>query len=230
MRNSKIKIILYLSIVCVLFLNPTYVKSQSVEIGIRYMPTLSSFDMKNALGTKVNSDIVLGHGVGALIGVNITKNIGIQGEVIYSSIAQKYKILSFEQKVNIQYVNIPVMLALNTDKTKRVNLNVVVGPQIGITVKSRILSSGTNNNSDQAVLSIKKGDLGFAYGAGIDVGLNTAHSILLGIGFRGVYGLFDISNNNKTLTTNSYYIIDRTHIKTYAAYIGISFLLGKIKD
>jgi hypothetical protein len=74
------------------------------------------------------------------------------------------------------------------------------------------------------VLAVKKGDLGFAYGAGIDFGLNPAKSFRLGIGFRGVYGLFDISDNNRNLNTESYYLLGKTHVKTYSGYAGISYI------
>ena len=128
-----------------------------------------------------------------------------------------------DRNINLKYVNIPLLLALNTSKSKAFNFGIVAGPQIGLNVGSKLLSS-SGDNSSKPILSIKKGDLGFAYGAGIDFGLNDANSFRLGLGFRGVYGLIDISDNSATLTDNSYYILDRTKIKVYSGYIGISFL------
>jgi hypothetical protein len=74
------------------------------------------------------------------------------------------------------------------------------------------------------VLAVKKGDLGVAYGAGLSFGLTPAKTFRLGIGFRGVYGLIDISDNNNALADDSYYLLDRSHIKTYSGYVGLSFL------
>ncbi|MCB2092311.1 MAG: PorT family protein, partial [Alphaproteobacteria bacterium] len=85
-------------------------------------------------------------------------------------------------------------------------------------------SGGNGVELPEAILSVKKGDLGFAYGAGLDFGLNQARNIRLGVGFRGVYGLFDISDNSKTSTTDGYYVLDRTKIKTYSGYVGVSIL------
>ncbi|MBK5284842.1 MAG: PorT family protein, partial [Bacteroidia bacterium] len=60
--------------------------------------------------------------------------------------------------------------------------------------------------------------------AGVDFGLNASQTFRLGLGFRGVYGLFDISDNSQTLADDSFYVLDRSHVKTYAGYIGFSLL------
>jgi Outer membrane protein beta-barrel domain len=157
-----------------------------------------------------------------LLGVNLWEHVGIQGEVIYSTISQKYKESNSEREINLKYLNIPVLLSLNTGKTKIVNLNLVAGPQVGISVGSSL--SGIGTDTSNAVLSVKKGDLGLAYGAGLDFGINSERTVRVSLGFRGVFGLFDISDNSQTITTDSYYLLDRTHIQTYAGYAGISFL------
>jgi opacity protein-like surface antigen len=199
--------------------------AQRAEFGVRLMPTFTSFDLQTSSGGKVKGEATLGFGVGALLGFNFSRYIGVQGEVIYSAISQKYKEEDVERKVKLKYVNIPVLLSLNTGKTKIINLNVVAGPQLGISVGSRLFTSGNNSaDSTTAVLSVKKGDLGFAYGAGIDFAVNEARTARLSLGYRGVFGLFDISDDNRSLTTDSYYVLDRTHIKTNAIYVGISIL------
>jgi hypothetical protein len=71
---------------------------------------------------------------------------------------------------------------------------------------------------------VRKSDLGLAYGAGVDFGLNATYTTRLGVGFRGVYGLLDISDNNTSTSSDTYYVLDRTHLKTYSAYLGVSFL------
>jgi opacity protein-like surface antigen len=117
------------------------------------------------------------------------------------------------------------MLSLNSGKTKIINFNIVAGPQLGISVGSRLFTSGSNStDSTNAVLSVKKGDLGFAYGAGLDFAINEARTARLSLGYRGVFGLFDISDDSRSITTDSYYILDRTHLKTNAIYVGISIL------
>ena len=169
--------------------------------------------------------MTLGFGFGALLGFNFSNHFGVQGEVIYSSLAQKYTERELERRVKLKYVNIPLLLSLNTGKTNPVNFNIVAGPQLGIRVGSSLITSGDNGiDNPNAVLSAKKGDIGFAFGAGIDFGLNTARTIRLAMGYRGVRGLLDISDNSKTITTDSYYLLDRSHVKTNAIYVGLSIL------
>jgi len=195
------------------------------EIGVRFMPTVSSFEARNADDGVVEGSFVVGPGFGAFIGVGITDHIGVQGEFIYTTLAQKYEDNSLERKIQISYVNIPLLLSINTGKTNPVNFNVVVGPQIGFNVGSKIeTEEGPQVDTLNAVLAVKQSDLGFAYGAGLDFGLNPARTLRLGIGFRGVYGLLDISDRSNNLTTNSYYVLDRTNVKTYSGYIGLSVL------
>lgn len=224
MKNLKVKAIIYASFAALLLAATVKANAQSGEFGLRFMPTISSFDMKSSSGGTVTGQVTLGYGVGALLGYNFSDHVGVQGEVIYSSITQKYKELDVERKVNLKYVNIPLMLSLNTNKSGPVNFNLVAGPQIGISVGSDVYTSGADGTSPQALLTVKKGDLGLAYGAGVDFGLSPSGAFRLGLGFRGVYGMFDISDNNNSTTTNSYYILDRTHMKTYSAYAGLSFL------
>jgi hypothetical protein len=196
------------------------------ELGFRLMPTFTAIDMQTSTGGTVSGNAVLGFGIGALAAFNITRFVGIQGELIYSSISQKSYDLDVERKINLRYVNVPILLSLNTGKANIVNLNVVAGPQIGFNVGSKMVLSGTNDvNNPQPVLLVKKNDLGFAYGAGIDFGITSLKNTRLSLGYRGVLGLLDISNKSESATTNSYYVLGRTHLKTNAAYIGLSIIL-----
>ena len=201
------------------------VDAQKGEFGLRFMPTVSALDFNTSSGGTVKGEAKLGYGFGAFLGFNFSDHFGIQGEVIYNSTSQKYKELDAERKITLKYFNIPLLLSFNTGKSNFVNFNIVAGPQIGISAGSSLQTSGGNGvELPEAILSVKKGDLGFAYGAGLDFGLNQARNIRLGVGFRGVYGLFDISDNSKTSTTDGYYVLDRTKIKTYSGYVGVSIL------
>lgn len=199
--------------------------AQRVALGMRFMPTFSTFDIKTSSGGTVSGTISLGFGVGAQLAVGITKHIGVQGELIYSSLAQKHTEQDVERKIKLKYVNIPLLVAFNTGRSKMINLNVVAGPQIGVSVGSSLRTSGgASSDTAQAVLAVRKGDLGFAYGIGLDFGLNPAHTVRLDVGFRGVLGLFDISDHGGTIATNAYYILDRSHVRANSAYVGFSFL------
>jgi hypothetical protein len=222
MKMLKIKVSITFFLFAVLMANPLHMVAQRAEIGLRFMPTFNSFEITTPGEGRVKSEFSAGFGIGGVLGINPWKHVGIQGEVIYSTIAQKYKETDSERQINLKYLNIPLLLSLNTGKSNAINFNVVAGPQIGISMGSSI--SGVGNDSTMAVLSVKKGDLGVAYGAGLDFGVNPAKTIRVSLGFRGVFGVVDISDNNKSLTTDSYYLLDRSQIQTYAGYAGISML------
>jgi hypothetical protein len=222
MKTFQHRISLILATGIIIFITAMGARSQGVEFGLRFMPAFTKFDINTSSGNTIKGDIDLGYGVGALLGFHFSDNVGIQGEIIYSSFAQKYKEDNVDRNINLKYINIPLLLALNTSKGKAINFGVVAGPQIGLNVGSKLLSS--SGGAGDPILSVKKGDLGFAYGAGLDFGLNPSHSFILGIGFRGVYGLIDISDNSNTIGDNNYYILDRTKIKVYSGYLGISWM------
>jgi hypothetical protein len=206
-------------IVALFLMSSLAIQAQSVEFGVRFMPTFSTFQIFTPTTGRLNSDLSVGYGLGGFVGYHFTEQFGVQGEIIYSAIAQKYKEVDVERQIDLKYVNIPLLFSLNTGKSQKINFNLVAGPQIGISAGSK-LSSGTGN----AVLSVKKGDLGFAYGAGLDLGIDRLQLFRLGFGFRGVVGLLDISDYNTTLTTNNYYVLDRSTIKSYSGYLGLSIL------
>ena len=194
------------------------------EFGLRFMPTISNFDVQTSTGGTISTDAEVGIGFGAFVGLNFTDHIGIQAEIIYSQLSQKYTENDFERQIDLDYINIPLMLSYNTGKDKPVNFNIVAGPQIGLSVGSELFTSNNGDPDNLAVLSVKKGDLGFAYGAGLDFGLNANRTFRLGVGFRGVYGLFDISDDSNNISTNNYFVLDKTKLKTYSAYGGVSFM------
>lgn len=213
-----------LSLFVILALVPQLSNAQKGEFGVRFMPTISSLDVQSSSGGQISGDATFGFGAGVFVGFNFTDHFGLQGEVLYSTLNQKYNEDDVEKEIKLEYINIPLLLSFNTGKLKPVNFNVVAGPQIGISVGSELFTSDGGDPNNEAVLSVKKGDLGFAYGAGLDFGLNTAQTFRIGLGFRGVYGLIDISDNSNNNNTNSYYVLDKAHIKTYSAYLGVSFL------
>lgn len=232
MKNSKSKIILGVATAALLFTSTIKVNAQTEvaahkvgEFGFRFMPTFSKFNMKTASGGVVKGQATLGYGAGVFLGINFSKHIGVQAELMYSAINQKYTDKEVERKIDLKYINIPLLISLNTGKTKPVNFNVVAGPQIGINVGSKVEGSGTNGTDTvSAVLSIKQGDVGLAYGFGIDFGLNTKQTFRLGLGYRGVYGLLDISDKSKSTTTDQYYIVDKTNLVTNSFYASLSLL------
>lgn len=196
-------------------------------MGIRFMPTTSDIKVQNSDGNIVDGEIVLSYGYGGLLGYNFTKHVGVQLEVLYNTLSQKYADHTLDREIDINYINVPLLLSLNVNRTNAFNINLAVGPQLGVNVGSSVTTRGTanGNTNTKAVLAVKENDFGIAYGGGIDFGLNAARTIRLDLGFRGVTGLVDISDRSKTLETDSYYILQKKRTQTYSGYIGFTFLL-----
>jgi hypothetical protein len=233
MNTFKNKITLCASlaaIVCVSAFNATAqdatTEDKKIEFGVRLMPTISSFQMQTSDGSTIKGQATLGWGGGAFVGYNFTQHVGVQAELLYFSVSQQNKEGDVTRKVNLRYVNIPLLLSLNTGKSKPVNVNVVVGPQLGVSAGGDVTTSGGNDiTTPDARVVVKTTDVGLAYGAGLDFGLNEARTFRLGIGFRGVYGMFDVSDDSGNYNSNEYLVLDKSHVKTYSAYVGVSILL-----
>lgn len=192
-----------------------------VEFGIRYMPTFTSLDLKTYNGETIKGSATLQHGFGIFMGVNMSKHVGLQAELNYYREYQKYKDASLDRQVSIHYLNIPILLSLNTNKTSPVNLNFVVGPQFGLNIGSSLKTSGTENTTSlNAVVAAKRGDIGLAYGAGLEIALNADHTFRLDLGYRGFYGLVDM---NSSTSSDSYNVIVKASRKTQGLYIGLAF-------
>ena len=224
MKKSIITIgLLYLSIGTTMQAQEISPIFHRIEFGARFMPTLSSFNLQTSSGGTQKGEATFGFGAGASLGFNITHHVGVQGEIIYNSLSQKYKDQNLDREINVRYVNIPLMLSLNTGKSRPVNLNVVFGPQLGVNVGSSISGSGSSSDTLKTVFAVKKNDFGFAYGAGLEFALNTLRTLRLDLGFRGVYGFVNISNTDQVASNNSYYAINRANVRTKSAYAGLTF-------
>lgn len=197
-----------------------------VIIGARFMPSLSSFKVQSSDGV-TQANFTAGYGFGGFFGLNFNNHVGAQLEFQYNKINQKYVDRGLDRRVNVDYVNIPLLLSLNTNRMSRVNLNFVVGPQFGINVGASLKTTGTSEDGQdfQAILAVKDNDFGIAYGLGVDFGLNQSKTLRLDLGFRGVQGLVDISDRSGTTETDQYYILQKSYIRTYALYAGLAILL-----
>lgn len=211
-------------LILLLFLG-SVLNAQKAAFGVRVMPTISNFNLKTNTGGNIKGEVNLGFGAGILLGVNFNQNVSINGELMYSTYSQRYTEKNLERKITLRYVNIPLMLSLNTGITKTVNFNITGGPQIGISAGSTFTTKGGDGTDDFNAVTIRKGDLGFAYGAGLDFALNVPKTARFALGFRGVTGLIDISADNNNIINNDYYVFDRVRLRTYSIYLGFTFLI-----
>lgn len=193
------------------------------EFGVRYMPTFASLALRTYNGDVIQGDMTMNNGYAIMLGFNISKNIGIQTEINYLEITQKYKDQNLNRQVSVTYLNIPAMLSINTDKSRILNLNFVAGPQFGINIGSSIKTTGDENSETlRAVVGASGTDIGLAYGTGLELALTRSHRLRLDLGYRGFYGLVDVSSKQYSNNPDTYNVLVRTARKTNAAYMGLT--------
>lgn len=202
------------------------VKAQELykgELGLRYLPSFNSLSVNGYNGDVITGKVSMSHGIGVMMAHNFSKFAGLQLEVNYDKISQKYQDRGLDRRVDLKYLNIPLLLTLNTDKTMPVFFGIMAGPQVGLNVGSEITGT-TNNNGDtlHAALAVKQGDVGVAYGAGFGIALSREINIRLDLGFRGIYGFVDM--RGKETGPNTYNVIVKGSRKSYGGYVGITLL------
>jgi hypothetical protein len=196
------------------------------EFGLRYMPLFTSLDIYTNNGNSASGHVTMTHGAGAMIGFNFNKNVGLQLEGNYYNASQSITNQATGQVYNVDmgYLNFPLLLVLNTDKRRAINLNGHVGPQFGLNISSDVRTSGSGENQTvSATIATGNNDVGLAYGAGLEIALNKAHTLRLDLGYRGFYGLVDLgaSETNNGNNSSTYSIFVRGSRQANGAYLGL---------
>jgi hypothetical protein len=195
---------------------------RKTELGFRYYPTFSRLRVRDTEGATVEGEVSMSNGFGAFIGHNFNHHVGLILEVDYNEFSQKYKDRNLDRQVNVSYLNIPVLLSLNTDKAHWVNWNFVVGPQFGVNIGSSV--NELAGDSVRVAVGAKGGDVGIAYGTGLEFALNKEHTVRLDVGYRGFNGLVDMSANKTNNNPDTYSVLLSARRQYNAAYIGLTFM------
>ncbi len=162
------------------------VSAQHVNIGIK--GGLNLFTINNSSGPKY--DTKPNFNLGLLGHIHLAKDLALQPELVYSGQGAKFGSGSTETKVNLGYINVPVLLQYMFDNGFRLQ----AGPQIGFLVNAK---SKTNNVSTDIKNSIKPVD--FAIGAGVGY-VHPASGF--GVDARYNFGLSDINENSPIKSMN----------------------------
>lgn len=161
-------------------------KEKFINIGIK--GGLNVFNINN--NNNANYDSKLGVNAGLIGHIHLTRQIALQPEIVYSVQGAKFNTAGITTKLNLGYINVPLMLQYMFDNGFRLQ----AGPQIGFLASAK---SKTNNLSVDVKNSFKKVD--FALGAGIGY---VEPSSGLGIDVRYNLGLSDISESTAVKSTN----------------------------
>lgn len=146
---------LQLSAALIAIVFATTVQAQHVNIGIK--AGLNLYNIKNSNDSKY--DMKPGLHAGLLGHIHVNKNFAIQPELLFSAQGAKYKTSGVDTKLNLNYLNLPIMLQYMFDNGFRLE----AGPQLGLllTAKADDGTTKTDIKSD-----LKPVDLGLGFGIG----------------------------------------------------------------
>ncbi len=138
----------------------------------------------NIMSNQGDFDPMLGINAGGLAHLHLAKHFAIQPEVVYSGQGGLYNTLGKDYKINLQYLNVPILFQIMFGS----GLRIEAGPQLGFMLKAKVAQS-----SDDALTvddSFKSTDVGIAFG------LSKLFETGFGLDVRYNMGITDISNSS----------------------------------
>lgn len=143
-------------IVCVgLLLSVQAINAQSVHphFGLKGGLNFSTLNLES--NTDLKSKV--GFHIGGLAHLHISKHFAIQPELVYSGQGAKFE--ANDSKLNLNYINLPILAQYMTGSGFRLE----TGPQVGALVSAKVKNDG---NETSVKDEYKKVDFSWAFGAG----------------------------------------------------------------
>jgi hypothetical protein len=159
--------------------------AQNVNVGIK--GGVNVYNISNENNVKYDSKV--GFNVGLLGHIHLAKQVAFQPELVYSAQGAKYTSAGIETKINLGYLNVPLLIQYMFDNGFRLQ----AGPQIGFLLAAK---SKTGNVEIDILNNLKKVD--FSIGAG----LGYVHPAS-GFGVDARYNI-GVSNINDNTNPKSY--------------------------
>ena len=177
---------IYLSTAIAVLLMTGTVTAQHVNIGIKAGLNLYNINSDN----NAAYDTKAGFHAGLIGHIHLTKQLALQPELVYSGEGAKYTVAGVETKLNMGYINVPVMLQYMFDNGFRIQ----AGPQVGFLISAKSKTGSTETDFKDNLKSVD-----FALGMGLGY-VNPASG--LGIDARYNLGLSNINDNSSVKSTN----------------------------
>jgi hypothetical protein len=177
---------IYLSFLLAAILITVKTEAQHVNLGIK--GGLNFYTIHN--DNNVKYDTKVGFNAGFLGHIHLSSNLAVQPEIVYSSQGAKYTVNGVTTKINLGYINLPVLIQYMFDNGFRLQ----AGPQVGFLVNAK---SETGNTSTDIKNNLSLVDFSIVMGISY-VNPST------GFGIDGRYnlGFGNINENNAVKSTN----------------------------
>jgi Outer membrane protein beta-barrel domain len=153
--------------------------SATAQTGVGVKGGLNSYALTSNVDDK--SYISAPH-FGVFAQINITEYFSVQPELVYSKQGNGYETNGVKESSNLDYINIPVMLQLNTKK----GFSFEAGPELGFLMSAKYKEDGT----------VKRDIKQSFKGTNLSLGLGLVYRTKIGIGFGFRYnmGLSNVSS------------------------------------
>lgn len=158
------------------------------SFGIKGGTNIAEFSFKDN-GTNINQESINGFTFGAVLEIGLGGNIFLQPEAVFIQKGSKVQVLNEDNKVNVNYLDIPVLLKMKIINSNVFNVNLLAGPSLGLAL------NGEETMGGQTI------DVNFGGENGLkrfDLGINAGGGIAANLGSIGIFGdvryLFGVSN------------------------------------
>lgn len=101
--------------------------------------------------------------VGGFVKINLLNIIALQPEVLYSGKGAEFEVNSNKTTTKITYLEIPLLIRLNTINAGVLKAGLIAGPSFAFTLSAKSDDTDIKN-------SIKSNDMGAVVGIGVDLG------------------------------------------------------------
>lgn len=159
------------------------VQAQNINVGIK--GGLNAYNLSNDNGGEF--DTKLGANVGLLGHIHMARQFALQPEIVFSM--QGANSADGDTKLNLNYINVPVLFQYMFDNGFRLQ----AGPQVGFLMSAKV----SNGSSTDVKDSFNDIDLGLSFGASY-----VQPSTGFGFDVRYNYGLSDIAESSLVETYN----------------------------
>ena len=162
------------------------VSAQKVNIGIK--AGANFYNVNNDNGSEY--DTKTGLHAGLLGHIHLAPQLALQPEIVYSSQGAKSNVANINRKLNLDYINVPVLLQYMFDNGFRLQ----AGPQVGFLVNAKSEVNGVKTDVKESLKTVD-------FGVGAGVGYVHPPSGF-GVDARYNLGLSNINENSTVKSTN----------------------------